>query len=142
MGARSVLVSASAEKVGEQRNQRNADQGYAAACHELFNALTFRSRIVVAVTFQKVDCAPNGKARAEGDYEGLKNADCGMKETHNVPPILILKIKKAAILRLSANGIYKCLSFSYLHPATVLSGGSLQAKKRRLWIYEYQSKSR
>ena len=59
--------------------------------------MSIRSRIVVAVTFQKVDRAPNGKARAEGDYEGLENADCGMKETHNVPPILILKMKKAAI---------------------------------------------
>ena len=41
MGARSVLASASAEKVGEQRNQRNVDQGHTAARHELFNTLTF-----------------------------------------------------------------------------------------------------
>ena len=73
----------SAEQVGKQRNQRNADQGHAAARHELFNALTFRSWIVVAVPFQKVDRAPNGKARAEGDHKGLENADCGMEETHN-----------------------------------------------------------
>ena len=45
--------------------------------------MSIRSWIVVAVTFQKVDCAPNGKARAESNHEGLKDADCGMKETHN-----------------------------------------------------------
>ncbi|MPN23235.1 hypothetical protein SDC9_170623 [bioreactor metagenome] len=36
---RSILLSASTEQAGEQRNQRNADQGHAAARHELLNAL-------------------------------------------------------------------------------------------------------
>jgi hypothetical protein len=41
--------------------------------------LRIRSRIVVAITFQKVDGNPCCKARRQG----LENADCGMKETHN-----------------------------------------------------------
>ena len=44
---------------------------------------SIRARIVIAVTFQKVDRAPNTEASAEGDHEGLKYLDCGIEEIHS-----------------------------------------------------------
>ena len=40
-----------------QRDQGDADEGNAAARHELLDALAFGGRVVLAVTFQKVDAA-------------------------------------------------------------------------------------
>lgn len=39
---------------------------------------------VVAVTLQKVDCAPNGEASAEDNHKGLENAYSTFKEILNV----------------------------------------------------------
>lgn len=44
------------------------------------------TRVVVAVTFQKVNHAPDTKASAQGDNESLKNIHSRVKEFHNVPP--------------------------------------------------------
>ena len=64
----------------------NNPQGHAAASHELFHTLAFCTRVVVAVTFQKVNHAPDTKASAQGNHEGLKNIHSRVKEFHNVPP--------------------------------------------------------
>jgi len=75
------------------------------------------TRVVVAVTFQKVDCAPNGKARAEGNHEGLKDANCAVKKAHNVtsnfifrmkmPPIMAAKAKKCSVVSWKIMAYYK-----------------------------------
>ena len=57
-------------------------KGNAAARHELFHALAFCTWIVVAVTLQKVNRAPNTKASAEGNNEGLENSNRFIKEIH------------------------------------------------------------
>ena len=40
--------------------------------------------VVVAVTFQQVDDAPDTKTGTERDNEGLKNGDCLFKKCHIV----------------------------------------------------------
>ena len=72
------------EEAGEQRNEYDADQGYAAARHELFHTLAFRTRVIIAITFKQVDCAPDAKTGSESDNESLKNIDSRVKECHNL----------------------------------------------------------
>ena len=64
------------EKPGEQRYKDHADYGYTSAGHELLHALRFGAGVVVAVTFQQVDNAPDTETGTERDNEGLKNGDC------------------------------------------------------------------
>ena len=54
--------------------------------YQLFHTLAFCTRVVVAVTFQKVNHAPDTKASAQGNHESLKNIHSRVKEFHNVPP--------------------------------------------------------
>ena len=42
------------------------------------------TRVVVAVTFQQVDDAPDTETGTERDNEGLKNGDCLFKKCHIV----------------------------------------------------------
>ena len=72
------------EKTGEQRYKDHADHGYTSAGHELLHALGLCTRVVVAVTFQQVDNAPDTETGTERDTEGLKNGDCLFKECHIV----------------------------------------------------------
>ena len=51
---------------------------------ELLHALGFCTRVVVAVTFQQVDDAPDTETGTERDNEGLKNGDCLFKKCHIV----------------------------------------------------------
>lgn len=48
--------------------------------------MSIGTRIVVTITFQKVDRAPNTEASAQGNNEGLKNVHSSVKKFHNVPP--------------------------------------------------------
>ena len=72
------------EKPGEQRYKDHADYGYTSAGHELLHALGFCTRVVVAVTFQQVDDAPDTKTSAQSDNESLKNGNCLFKKCHIV----------------------------------------------------------
>ena len=72
------------EKPGEQRYKNHADYGYTSAGHELLHALGFCTRVVVAVTFEQVDDAPDTETGTERDNEGLKNGDCLFKKCHIV----------------------------------------------------------
>ena len=72
----------SSEQVCKQRNQRRADQGDAAARDKLLDALTASAGVIVSVTFQQIDSAPNAECSAEGDHKGLENADCGLEKCH------------------------------------------------------------
>ena len=40
------------------------------------------ARIVISVTFQKVDHAPDAKTGSEGNDEGLQHIDCAIEEIH------------------------------------------------------------
>ena len=72
------------EKPGEQRYKNHADYGYTGAGHELLHALGLGAGVVVAVTFQQVDNAPDTETGTERDNEGLKNGDCLFKKCHIV----------------------------------------------------------
>lgn len=72
------------EKPGEQRYKDHADYGYTSAGHKLLHALALCTRVVVAVTFQQVDDAPDTETGTERDNEGLKNGDCLFKKCHIV----------------------------------------------------------
>ena len=50
-----------AEQTRQQRNQGDAHQSDTAASHELLHALTLAARVVVTITFQQVDGAPNAE---------------------------------------------------------------------------------
>lgn len=71
------------EEAGEQRNKSDADQGYAAARHELFHALAFSPGVVVTVAFQQVDGSPDAKTGTERDDEGLEYADSRVEKCHS-----------------------------------------------------------
>lgn len=44
--------------------------------------MSISPRIVISVTFQKVDHAPDAKAGSEGNDEGLQHIDCAIEEIH------------------------------------------------------------
>ena len=44
--------------------------------------MSISPRIVISITFQPVDCAPNAEASAQRHNEGLKNANSRIKESH------------------------------------------------------------
>ena len=72
------------EQPGEQRYKDHADYCYTSAGHELLHALAFGTGIVIAVTFEEVDNAPDTETSTERDNEGLKNGDCLFKKCHIV----------------------------------------------------------
>ena len=72
------------EQPGEQRYKNHTNNGYTSASHELLHALGFCTRVVVAVTFEQVDNAPDTETGTERDNEGLKNGDCLFKKCHIV----------------------------------------------------------
>ena len=73
-----------AEQTAQQGDQGDANQGNTAASHELLHALALGAGVVVAVTFQQVDNAPDTETGTERDNEGLKNGDCLFKKCHIV----------------------------------------------------------
>ena len=75
----------SAEEAGEKRYEGGTDEGNTAAGHELLHALGLGAGVVVAISFQEVDGAPDTEAGAECDHEGLEDVDCAVKEIHNAP---------------------------------------------------------
>ena len=44
--------------------------------------MSIRARVVGSIPFQQVDAAPHAKASAQGNNEGLKDFDCGVKKFH------------------------------------------------------------
>jgi hypothetical protein len=66
----------------------------------MLDALGLGCGVVTSVTFQKVDNAPHGKARAKRDNKGLQGIDSRRKELHVSTSIFIfiLGIKKPPFL--------------------------------------------
>ena len=76
----------SAQQAGQQGNQGNADQGNSTTGHKLLYALRLGAGVVLAISFQKVDAAPNTERTAKGYNEGLQSFDCRVEEFHIVSP--------------------------------------------------------
>lgn len=48
----------------------------------VFNALRFGTRVVISITFQQIDSAPDAERGSERDDESLKSTDGRVKEFH------------------------------------------------------------
>ena len=56
------------------------------------------TRVVVSVTFEEVDDAPDTKTSTESDNESLKNGYCAIEKCHNIFLLkfeIVLRIEKA-----------------------------------------------
>ena len=65
----------SAEKPREKRNQGDTDERNPSSRDKLFNALRFGTRVVISITFQQIDSAPDTERGSERNDEGLKSTD-------------------------------------------------------------------
>ena len=72
------------KETGEQRYEGDADEGNAAARHELLHTLGLRTGVIVAVAFEQVDYTPNTETGTESDNEGLENTNCRFKKCHRL----------------------------------------------------------
>ena len=55
------------------------------SCFRLLASLPYmsiRTRIIISITFQKVDHAPHAKSRPKSDYQCLQYTDCTLKKCH------------------------------------------------------------
>ena len=77
-------MSVLAEQTGEQRYESDADEGNAAARHELLHTLGLSTGVIVAVAFEQVDYTPNTKTGTESDNEGLENTNSRVKKFHRL----------------------------------------------------------
>ena len=77
-------MSVLAEQTGEQRYESDADEGNAAARHELLHTLGLCAGVIVAVAFEQVDYTPNAKTGTESDNEGLENTNSRVKKFHRL----------------------------------------------------------
>ena len=51
--------------------------------------MSIRTRIIISVTFQKIDCTPDTKTGTESYYKSLKNTDCTVEKCHKeIPPFV------------------------------------------------------
>lgn len=76
----------SAQQTRQQGNQSDADQGNTTARDKLLDALRLAGRVILAVTFQKVDTAPNTQGTAEAHNDGLQSSNCAIENAINLPP--------------------------------------------------------
>ena len=79
------------EQTGKQGYEGQTDECDAAARHELFHALGLSAGVIVAVTFQKVDCTPDAQTGTERDNESLKNIDSTVEEIHERVAGIVLR---------------------------------------------------
>ena len=72
----------SAEKPREKRNQGDTNESNPSSRDKLFNALRFGTRVVISITFQQIDSAPDTERGSERNDEGLKSTDGRVEEFH------------------------------------------------------------
>ena len=46
--------------------------------------MSFCTRVVLPISFQKVDAAPHTEAGTQSNHQGLKGRNCGLKKCHIV----------------------------------------------------------
>ena len=71
-----------AEQAAEQRHEGDANEGDTAASHQLLHTLGLRTGVIVAVTFEQVDCTPDAETGTKSYNEGLENTNSRVKESH------------------------------------------------------------
>ena len=70
----------SAQQTRQQGNQSDADQGNTTARDELLNTLRLAGRVILTVTFQKVDASPNTQRTAEAHNDSLQRSNCAIEK--------------------------------------------------------------
>ena len=108
--------------------------------HELFHALAFCAGIIIAVTFEQVDCAPDAEASAEGDDQRLEHLDSRIEKFHSktrglaahkaqtagpAPASFHFNIMKAAVFSWASSGLV--VGLIYLVHLVFLVGLELEA---------------
>ena len=73
----------SAEQTREQRHESHADERDAAARDQLFHTLAASAGVVLTVSFQQVDYAPDTQTGTEGNYQRLQHIDCTVEKLHS-----------------------------------------------------------
>ena len=81
----------SAEKTREKRNQGDTDERNPSSRDKLFNALRFGAGVVISITFQQINSAPDAERGSERDDEGLKSTDGRVEEFHIFSPFRLFK---------------------------------------------------
>ena len=79
------------KEAGKLGNELTADQDDATAGHELLDALALRAGVIIAVTFQKIDNAPNTEACTNGGHEGLKDLNTAAEKCHKITEVSLDK---------------------------------------------------
>lgn len=77
-------LSVLAEQTGEQRHKSDADEGNAAACHQLLHTLGLGSGIVIAVAFEQVNDTPNTETGTKSNNESLEDTYRRVKKFHRL----------------------------------------------------------
>ena len=72
----------SAEKTGKKRNQGDTDESNPSSRDKLFNALRFGAGVVLPITFEQIDSAPDTERGSKRNDEGLKSTDGRVEEFH------------------------------------------------------------
>ena len=73
-----------AQQPGQQRDKGHADQGNAAARDQLLHALALAAGVILSITLQQVDAAPDTQGTAQTDHDGLQSIDCAVEKFHKV----------------------------------------------------------
>ena len=77
----------SAQQTRQQGNQSDADQGNTTARDELLNTLRLAGRVILTVTFQKVDATLNTQRTAEAHNDSLQSSNCTIEKFHKFTSI-------------------------------------------------------
>ena len=81
------LHPALSEQVCQQRDELHPNQRDTAPGHQLFHTLAFCARVIITITFQKVDHAPHAQASAQSDYKDLQGVNGRTEKFHiEMPP--------------------------------------------------------
>ena len=58
------------------------DKGDAAAGHQLLHALGLCAGVIIAVTFEQVDCTPDAETGTKSNHKGLEDIYCAIEKIH------------------------------------------------------------
>ena len=78
------MVRRLTEQTGQQRYESDADQRDTTASHQLLHTLGLGTGIVITVTFQQIDDAPNAQTGTQRNNEGLQNTNSRVKKCHKL----------------------------------------------------------
>ena len=70
------------EQTGEQRHKGDTDERDTAAGHQLLHALGLCTGVIIAVTFEQVDCTPDAETGTKSNHKGLEDIYCAIEKIH------------------------------------------------------------